>query len=80
MKRALVELDEGLQEAGFKPGVHYEFVGNIHDEFQIEVKKDVAEIVAKMAPEAIQRAGHYFNFRCPLDGEAKIGNNWKETH
>jgi len=25
-------------------------------------------------------SGEYFSFRCPLDGEFRIGNNWAETH
>ncbi|KKK66532.1 hypothetical protein LCGC14_2963140, partial [marine sediment metagenome] len=37
MKKALVILDDALIAAGLTPGVEYEYVGNIHDEFQIEV-------------------------------------------
>ena len=33
-----------------------------------------------MAVEAIRKAGEYFGFRCPLDGEAKVGNSWYDTH
>jgi hypothetical protein len=29
---------------------------------------------------AIQAAGRHFKLRIPLDGEFKVGNNWKETH
>jgi DNA polymerase I-like protein with 3'-5' exonuclease and polymerase domains len=36
MKRALVILDTNLQEEGYVPGVNYEFVANVHDEWQIE--------------------------------------------
>ena len=56
------------------------FVLNIHDEYQAEVKPEIKEEYKKMAVMAIQKAGQYFNFRCPLDGEAKEGNNWYETH
>ena len=80
MKQSLVILDEDLQSLGYIPGKHYEFVANIHDEFQIEVNKDIAEIVGKVAQEAIRKAGDTFEFRCPLDGEFNIGNNWYETH
>lgn len=80
MKRALVILDAGLQSAGLIPGVNYEFVGNIHDEWQIEADEDKAELVGNMAVKAIRSAGEYYKFRCPLDGEYRIGDNWKETH
>ncbi len=56
------------------------FVLNIHDEYQAEVKPEIAEEYKVMAVEAIKKAGEYFNMRCPLDGEAKEGNNWYETH
>ncbi|WP_266156760.1 DNA polymerase [Dyella silvatica] len=80
MKKALVILDRRLQELGYVPGVNYEFIANIHDEFQIECDEDIAEIVGKTAVESIRAAGDHFGFRCPLDGEYKIGNNWKECH
>lgn len=80
MKQALVILDSDLQEAGFVPGVHYEFVVNVHDEWQIEVDEDHAETIGKIAKAAIPKAGKHFNFRCPIEGEYSIGNNWAETH
>jgi DNA polymerase I-like protein with 3'-5' exonuclease and polymerase domains len=80
MKRALVILDNSLQALRYTPGVHYEFVGNIHDEWQLEVDEEIAEVVGKLGVEAIRKAGEYYKFRCPLDGEYKIGNNWSETH
>jgi DNA polymerase-1 len=39
MKRALVILDDQLQKEGYVPGVNYEFVANIHDEWQIECRR-----------------------------------------
>lgn len=80
MKQALAILDARLQELGLVPGVNYEFVANVHDEWQIEVDEDLAELVGKTAVESIRAAGDHFGFRCPLDGEYKVGNNWAETH
>ncbi|WP_056656558.1 DNA polymerase [Rhizobacter sp. Root1221] len=80
MKKALCLLDESLQEAGLIPGTHYEFVANVHDEWQIEVDDDKAEMVGRMAVQSIRDAGSFFNFRCPLDGAFDVGNNWSETH
>jgi DNA polymerase I-like protein with 3'-5' exonuclease and polymerase domains len=56
------------------------FVANIHDEWQIQVKESQAEFVGKLGVEAIEKASEYFNMRCPLTGEYKIGENWYETH
>ena len=56
------------------------FVLNIHDEFQAEVKPEIDEEYKTLAPKAIQAAGEYFKFNCPLDGDVKEGLNWYETH
>lgn len=80
MKRALVILDNALQDLGLVPGVNYEFVGNIHDEWQIEADETHAELVGRTAANAIRQAGEYYSFRCQLAGNFDIGNNWNETH
>ena len=81
MKRALVILDSKLQvEHGLAPGLDFEFVGNIHDEWQIEAKPEYAEIVGQCAAEAIRLAGEYYNFNCPLKGNYVIGDTWADTH
>ena len=80
MKKGLVILDQDLQDAGYKPGIDYEFVANVHDEWQIETKKEIAERVGKLAVDSIWKAGESFNMRCPLEGEYKVGATWAETH
>tara|TARA_B100001123_G_C15300048_1_gene1020694 strand:+ start:837 stop:2600 length:1764 start_codon:yes stop_codon:yes gene_type:complete len=76
MKEALVILDKKIKEKGYEA----EFVANVHDEWQIEVREDHAEEVGKAGVEAIQEAGISLGLFCPLDGEYKIGDNWSETH
>jgi DNA polymerase-1 len=80
MKKALVILDKRLQAAGYVPGVNYEFVINAHDEWQIETDEGIEHVVGRHAKESIRAAGEHFKFRCPLDGDYKVGNNWAETH
>jgi DNA polymerase I len=80
MKQALVLLDEALQGTGFKPGVDYEFVANVHDEWQIDCRKEIADEVARLAVSSIRQAGEVLGFRCPLDGDAKVGRTWADTH
>ena len=76
MKRALAMLNAliKLQTLDAK------FVANIHDEWQIEVREDLADFVGQLAVDCIQTAGNYYELRCPMDGEYKIGGNWSETH
>jgi hypothetical protein len=39
-----------------------------------------ADVVGKVAVQSIIDAGLAYNLRCPLDGEYKVGRNWRETH
>lgn len=80
MKKALVLLDAALQLHGFVPGVDYEFVLNVHDEWQLECRKEIASVVGEYGKTAIREAGEAFRFKCPLAGSAKVGANWRETH
>lgn len=79
MKKALVLLDRELRKT-LVPGVDYEFVGNIHDEWQIESKECHAEFIGKTASQSIADAGEDLGFRCPLAGDYDVGRNWSETH
>lgn len=76
MKQAVVLLKKELQRAK----IWHEFKANVHDEWQIECKEVDAEQVGQIGKQAIQEAGIVLNMRCPLDGEYKVGNSWKETH
>ena len=84
MKRWLVILDRDLQAAGLISmglgGESYEFVANVHDEAQAEVREQDVEQYNKIAIAAFPKAGEYYNFRVPIEGEGKIGDNWAETH
>ena len=76
MKKALIIFDKHLREANLE----YKFVANIHDEWQMEVPKDKAELIGAIGVRSIIEAGESFNMHCPLDGEYNIGANWSETH
>jgi len=80
MKKALVVLDDHLQRSGLTPGTDYEFVANIHDEWQIECRELYADDIGTYATKSITEAGNILNLRCPMAGEYKIGRNWAETH
>ncbi|MGQ0595837.1 DNA polymerase [Aquabacterium sp.] len=80
MKQALVILDENLQALGYLPGINYEFVANVHDEWQIECDVGIAEIVGAEAKRSMVLAGELLKFACPIDGEFGVGDNWSETH
>ena len=76
MKRALAMLHSLIK----LQALDAHFVANIHDEWQMEVREDLADFVGQLAVDCIQTAGNYYNLRCPMDGEYKVGDNWSETH
>jgi len=76
MKRALVRLYALIK----LNALDARFVANVHDEWQIEVKEELADHVGQLAVTCIEEAGDYYNMRCPLTGEYKIGDSWNETH
>ena len=76
MKRALIMLQSLIK----LNTLDARFVANIHDEWQMEVREDIADFVGERAVGCIIKAGEYYNLRCPMDGEYKIGENWSETH
>jgi DNA polymerase I-like protein with 3'-5' exonuclease and polymerase domains len=76
MKKALCILNDTIKANAWDA----KFVANVHDEFQIECKAEIADLVGKAGRQAIIDAGLSYNLRCPLDGEYKVGRNWRETH
>ena len=76
MKQALVIFNKRLRQSK----MDYKFVANVHDEWQLEVEEHRADEAGKMGVQAITDAGVVLNMRCPLGGEYRVGNNWKDTH
>lgn len=76
MKKALVLFMETVHRNRW----NVKLVANVHDEIQFECPPEIADEAGKACRQAIIDAGVHFKLRCPLDGEYKIGRNWKETH
>lgn len=76
MKKALAVFDKKSKELS----LNVKYVGNIHDEFQLEGDSNQADIIGKLAVDCIEEAGRLLNLKCPTTGEYRVGNNWKETH
>jgi DNA polymerase I-like protein with 3'-5' exonuclease and polymerase domains len=76
MKQAVVILHKKLR----KSKIDFKMVVNCHDEWQIETTPEAAELVGKLGVDSIREAGEHFNMRCPLTGEYKIGESWRDTH
>ena len=78
MKKALILFSEIL-------GLYYDkdvykFIGNFHDEIQLEVHPSIAVELGNLGVNFIRDAAKEFNMKVPFTGEFKIGKNWSETH
>ncbi len=80
VKQSTILFVKDCEANGLTWGEDYALVAHIHDEMQIAARKENAEHVAAIAVRSFRLAGEHFKFRCPLDGEARIGTNWAETH
>jgi DNA polymerase-1 len=80
MKKALHIADTELQKQ-FTAGKDYEFILNVHDEWQLELDKSVdSAIVRNIVENSIKQAGEYFKFPAEMKGNSEVGSNWGVTH
>lgn len=74
-KRWMVIADENI---GDLEGVHQ--LAFVHDELQFDSLKCNSHHLADILVDSAKQAGEFYHMRCPVDAEAKIGNNWAEVH
>lgn len=80
MSAAYCLLDKRAKARGWVHGRDWGKLAWVHDEFQCEVREDIAEEFARLAEQCIVDAGEFYNIQCPHKGESDIGDNWSETH
>lgn len=78
MKQALIYVFEELVKNGLLK--HVFKVADIHDEWQFQVRRKYVDDFISMALPCFSRSGDYFNYLIPIDGDAKVGLTWAETH
>ncbi len=79
MKQACILLHDDLA-TDYVVLVDYWQAAHVHDEMQLITRPEIADDVGTRGVNSIVRAGEYFSFRCPLNGDHKKGANWAETH
>ncbi|REJ61409.1 MAG: DNA polymerase [Bacteroidetes bacterium] len=80
VKKATTILYDDLKELGLRWGQDYAFVAHVHDEIQSLVRPQFVEAYKTLAIASFRKSGEYFNLKCPMTGEARVGHNWMETH
>ena len=76
MKLASIYLDQEIR----KERLDACKVGDIHDEWQFVVGNADVPRFMEVALSVFPRVGKYFNYRLPIEGDAKVGKTWAETH
>jgi hypothetical protein len=52
----------------------------IHDEVQLTCYGEYTEAIQEQAMIAFPQAQEFFGFRCPIQGDSKVGHTWADTH
>lgn len=76
MKVALCYVDDRVKRKKLRA----KFVTMQHDEFQFICHKDDAQELCSILEKAMVDAGKFIGSKCPVVGEAQVGNSWFETH
>ena len=81
MKQVVVTIHNNIeQNLGLVHGKDWEQVLMIHDEIQIVCSPAYTKQIREQAMIAFPAAGDFFNFRCKIEGDSRIGYSWADTH
>jgi len=81
MKQVVINIHNNIeQNLGLIHGKDWEQVLMVHDECQLVCKPQYTGRIRDQAMAAFPQAQKFFGFLCPLEGDARVGSNWNETH
>jgi DNA polymerase-1 len=78
MKQSMIYLEQELSRA--KISAEARKVADIHDEWQYRVRRNLVEEFIRLALPVFKRAGRSFGYKIEIEGDAKVGLTWAETH
>lgn len=80
MRRAILNFRATCRSSGWEHGKDFGHLLYVHDEVQLEGPPELAAAVGDAMIAAIRKAGEDLGVRCQLDGKAKVGKTWFDTH
>ena len=81
MKQVVINIHDNIEKnLGLVHGNDWEQMLMVHDEVQLACKPEYVEQIKEQALISFVQAGEYFDFACPIEGDAKVGFTWEETH
>lgn len=69
-----------LHEDAKKEGLEFQLLATIHDEWQMQTKKENGERLGQLAVQSMTKAAERLKFNVPLFGEYRLGYSWDECH
>jgi DNA polymerase-1 len=81
MKQVVVFVHDNIEKnLGLIHGKDWEQLLMVHDEIQLTCPPQHTEAIREQAMLAFPQAQQFFGFRCPIEGDSRVGSNWSETH
>ena len=80
MKQVVINLNTSLDQLGLVYGEDWMQLAMIHDEIQLACLPEHKDLIMTQALDAFPAAQKFFKFTCKIEGDAKIGYTWADTH
>ena len=80
MKQVIINTHNNLEAKGLVHGQDWVQHAMIHDEIQLSCPEKHTALVKEQALLAFPQAQQFFAFRCEIEGDAKVGWSWDQTH
>jgi len=80
MKQVVINLNTALDKLGLVYGEDWMQLAMIHDEIQLACLPEHKDLIMAQALDAFPAAQKFFKFACKIEGDAKIGYTWADTH
>ena len=80
MKQVVIELHNKMYDLGYIYGHNWQQNAMIHDECQLSCPPAMVDILTSVALEAFPASQQFFDFQCPIHGDAHVGYSWDQTH
>ena len=80
MKQVVIELHNKMYDLGYVYGHDWQQNAMIHDEVQVSCPPVMVDTLTSVALEAFPASQQFFDFQCPIHGDAHVGYSWDQTH
>jgi hypothetical protein len=81
MKQVVVLIHENIEKnLGLEYGKDWEQLLMVHDEVQLACHPEHTEAIREQAMLAFPQAQEFFDFKCLIEGDSRVGTTWADTH